>query len=287
MRRTIEVTSLLLVTVGAVALFGQRSKGPQASPRCQSAASCNVAGAAALNQGEALVAIQHFADEVGYAEIAQSKPEIVLAYNNLSIAYLHKHEYFRALAWIHLAQGVDPQSKATAHNLKVISDRVRNFTWPRQVTGAYVQYAGQAYWNSLCVNQVNEQEIDFELLVYVVSGAGREFSPNSIGNVEGKAVLDSRGYAQYSESLYGEVPPCHVSMSFKSGAVEIKQEGECLFKHGLTVEGLFERIAAAPMPGGECGACDAAGLPETPATGATKERGETVSGTVSFEGKRW
>lgn len=241
----------VLIAMSAFMIFlpgTSRVKTSSQRPVCRSAASCNELGTHAFRKGDIAAAIRLFKLQVGYAEDAQSKIESALAYNNLAVAYIHKQEYFRALAWTRLALLANLESAAAKHNLEEIEQHTASFPWPTSIGGTYVQYAGRAYWNSLCVSKKATNELDFRLIIYRLGVAWRRYGPAGYGDIRGTTVLNGNGDAHYVGS--GDFPSCHIDMKFGSDGVTLEQQGDCGFGYGVRAVGHYERIS--PTDGPDC-----------------------------------
>lgn len=108
-------------------------------------ASCNELGTQAVKKGDTGSAIRLFKLQVGYAEDAEDKGKWAVAYSNLAVAYIHRDDYFRALAWTRLALLANPESAAAKHNLAEIEKHTASYAWPTSISGTYVQYAPSVY----------------------------------------------------------------------------------------------------------------------------------------------
>lgn len=249
-RRALALVSTLVLLFIGVA----QAKAPAARPSCKSAASCNELGTQAFKRGAIGTAVCLFKLQVGYAEDAQDKKESAVAYSNLAVAYMQNQEYFRALAWTHLALLANPESAAAKHNLAEIEKHTASYPWPTGIGGTYVQYAGRAYWSSLCLSKKAGNDIEFRLIVYRLGAAWRRYGPAGYGDLKGKAVLAGNGDVQYAGST--DFPSCRINMKFGSDGVILEQQGDCGFGYGVRAAARYERISPTDGPN-----CDEHNLP--------------------------
>lgn len=239
-----------LVSTSVLLLLGvAQAKTPATRPSCKNAASCNELGTQAFKRGDIGTAIRLFKLQVGFAEDAQDKKESAVAYSNLAVAYIRNREYFRALAWTHLALLANPESAAAKHNLAEIEKHTASYPWPTSIGGTYVRYAGRAYWSSLCLSKKAGNDIEFQLIIYRLGAAWRRYGPAGYGDVRGKAVLTKNDEAQYTGSA--DFPSCRINMKFSgSDGVTLEQQGDCGFGYGVRAAGQYERIN--PKDGPNC-----------------------------------
>jgi tetratricopeptide (TPR) repeat protein len=248
-RVLLAMTAFLLLLRGAA-----WAKTSSQRPACKSVASCNELGTQAFEKGDIAAAIHLFKQQVGYAEDARDKKESEVAYNNLALAYIHNRDYLRALAWTDLALQANSESEAARHNLAEIQKALAKYRWPTDVGGTYVQYAGRAQWNSLCISRTADGGLKFRLLAYRMGAAWRRYGPAAYGDVKGEATLATNGKAQYSGDA--DFPSCHIEMKFTSNGVTLEQQGDCGFGYGVHVGGRYERINPSDGPN-----CDEHNLP--------------------------
>ncbi len=245
---------LVLFLIGmcafACSAMGQKKSAPSQAT-CKSAASCNLLGTEALKKGNISAAVRFFKAQVGYAEDARDKVRSTLAYNNVSVAYLRNHDYFRALTWTHLALRFDPENKSAKFNLDSIQQHLGDYKWPSDVGGVYAQYAGRTQWNSFCPKETEDDKLHFRLLVFRMGQAWREYGPASYGDVEGDAILTGNGEALYQGDK--DFPTCRIKMRFSPVATAFDQEGDCGFGYGVRAAGDYERISATATSPEHCG----------------------------------
>lgn len=233
-------TILLFLGMAALPISAVAQVEPASSP-CKGVANCNQHGTEALRKGDVPAAIRFFKAQVGYAEDAQDKTHSVVAYNNLSVAYLRKHDYFRALSWAHLALRIDPENKAAKSNLQKIEENTKNYKWPTDISGLYVRYSRRTQWDSLRVSEPRDSTVSFHLLAYRIGLAWRRYGPGSYGDVDGDAVLTGNREAVYKDA---DFPTCRITIHFKGDAIKIEQEGDCGFGYGVQATGDYERICS-------------------------------------------
>jgi uncharacterized lipoprotein NlpE involved in copper resistance len=228
----------------------------QQQSQCSSYARCNELGTVALKHRRFDDAIELFTQQAALAELAdidaQTKSRgahlhspcklAVPAYNNLSLAYLKKRDYFRARAWTHVALRCDKNNSAAQFNLRKIDQSLGQWQWPQTLAGKYVQYAGRGTWESIIVKPSSRGNIEF-----CFSGLwwGLGEGPSGIGDL--RATIPIReNRAEYSTHEFGE-NECRVSMQFSHDHLKIKQIGDafdCGFGHNVTMNGKFERISS-------------------------------------------
>ena len=138
-------------------------------------------------------------------------------------------------------------------SLHSIRQGIGKYRWPNHVSGTYVRYACRTYWDCFCVNEAGLRNIEFCLLANRIGAAWRKYGPGSIGDIEGKSIVDSHGKAEYQENSE-DFPTCHVTMRFKEGTLELKQEGDCGFGYGVDANGTYERITSDNAPLDRCSA---------------------------------
>jgi hypothetical protein len=245
-RRPLAVLSALSVLVLATGLV--RAGAAAAPSGCGSAARCAEAGGLALKNGEAASAIRLFKLEAQYAEDARDDKASRRAYENVAAAYVGQREYRRALAWNHLALRIAPQSAAARHLRAQIEAHIGKARWPAPIGGTYVQYAGRAYWSSLCVSRAGGDELRLRLTVYRIGAAWRKYGPAGYGDLSGEALL-AGDRARYTGTR--DFPSCRIGLTFTPDGASLEQSGDCGFGYGVRAAGHFERISTADGP--DCG----------------------------------
>jgi tetratricopeptide (TPR) repeat protein len=207
---------------------------------CNNATLCDELGNKAFLNGNSSTAIKYFKLQVGYAEDAQDNHESAIAYNNLTIAYIHENKYLYALAWTRLALQANPKSITAKRNLAQIEKHITDYHWHTKIGGTYVQYAGRTYWNTFYVSKVTNKYMFFHLIIYRLGPAWRNYGPSQYGDLTGKAIITKDGNAQYSGSL--DFPNCRIAMKFTIDAVTFSQHGDCGFGYGVSAFGSYERV---------------------------------------------
>lgn len=234
-----------------VSLAGAQSPAA-VKPSCNSADQCNAQGTSALRRGEWDEAIRLFEGQVGYAEDAHDKSASLLAYNNLTTAFLQKKDFLRALAWVQVALRTDPRNEVAKRNLALIQQQVSKVKWPATQEGLYIQYAGRTQWNALCVRNEEGKGLRFRLLAYRMGEAWRKYGPASYGELDGTGVAGEDGVVRFNGDE--ETPHCRVKMHFSHNAVQLKHEGDCEFGYGVDASGKYLRITSRTMNLQNCGA---------------------------------
>jgi hypothetical protein len=240
-----------LAALACVSSSAVRRIEPTQAPLCGGAVDCNRRGVDALAGGDTSTAIRLFKAQVGYAEDAQSKTQSLLAYNNLSVAYMRNQDYLRALSWAHLALRLDAQDKAGNHNLRMIEIHLAEHRWSTHLDGLYVQYAGKGQWNYVCVSEIEGHKIHFRFVGLRMGFAWREYGAGSYGDVEGDAVLGIDRAALYQSEK--DFPSCRIRMRFEPGNITLDQAGECGFGYGVQAKGSFERVSDGTATPEHCG----------------------------------
>ncbi len=202
---------------------------------CASAASCNQLGTELLHKGNISQAIEVFRLQVADIESEEREPSRwAIAYNNLAVAFIHKQEYYAALAWTKVALNVVPDNAAAQHNLTVIQQHLANNPWPKDIGGTYIRYAGHGDWSYLCAEQ-RGQGLSFSLF------ASRAGGGSSYCDITDKGVFTSKDTVSYSGDA--DFPACRVEMTFAADNVSIKQGGDCGCGYGAKATGSYERIS--------------------------------------------
>ncbi len=233
--RKLSIIGVLAIL--SIFTFGQ---APQAPTPCDRALVCDRNGVQALNKGDIAAAIRLFKYEAAYSEDAQDKLQSVSAYNNLASAYAQNHDYLRALAWAHVALRFDPQNSTARQNIERIGNDLGNVSWPGDVHGTYVQYAGRGQWNSISVSRSGEHDISFRLLVYRMGSAWKRYGPAGYGDLTGSATVQQGNEVTYQGDK--DFPSCRITMKFAADGVEITQDGDCGFGYGVRGSGRYERV---------------------------------------------
>jgi tetratricopeptide (TPR) repeat protein len=231
---------LIAMSMAASLTVVARSQVAEAPRPCERAVACNRDGVRAMNKGDVARATRLFKYEAAYSEDAQDTSQSVVAYNNLALAYAQSHEYQHALAWAHVALRFDPQNSAAHKSVESIENEFGKMTWPEDVRGTYVQYAGRGQWNSLSVSRKGEHGIVFRLLVYRMGSAWKKYGPAGYGDLTGSAEVQKGHEVTYQGDK--DFPDCRITMRFAVDGAEIMQDSDCGFGYGVRASGHYERI---------------------------------------------
>lgn len=205
-----------------------------------------------MRQGRADEAIPLFEEQVSLAEDAEESAQnshqrspAILAYNNLTVAWEHKHDYLQARAYALLALQSDKDNRAARVNLSRIERALQRWRWPNTISGEYIQYAGHGSWQIITIEPSTTKEAHF-CFSGIWWGANDESrGPSGIGELSGTAaVADGRGVYQSNDTSGDR---CVISMDFRPDKVELQQSGDdtdCGFGHNVRANGIFLRISA-------------------------------------------
>lgn len=248
----------LLLAIGLIVpVANAQGKGPT----CRSAADCNAKGTDALRKGNVDGAIELFRQQAVYAEKTavdlqqKDRPpadpyrEAEKAYDNLAVAYLHKHDPLRSRAWSKQALSWNAQDHAAQFNLAQAEAALKGWHWPATPEGAYLRYGGNGEWSQLIVESAREGRIRFCF-------EGINAGPATADSGEVQATVRLRkALATWSTREYGG--RCVITMRFQPDRIAVKQKGSdlaCGFGNGVTADGTFQRVstrAKCPKPEGE------------------------------------
>lgn len=216
---------------------------------CRSYKQCSAAGTNALRKGKIDAAIRWFKLQAAYAEAADVRlshasrgpgetlyPLAILAYNNLALANMRKGNYIFARIWCHQTLFWEKTNSTALRYRGEIEQKLKNWKWPKSPTGLYVQYAGDARWQTVCVIKKSSQRLR-------VSFHGFRALDENSGELVGTFTL-SDGLAVYGGDQ--DFPECRVHMRLLPGRALLEQKGECGFGYGVSASGTFLRMNASP-----------------------------------------
>jgi tetratricopeptide (TPR) repeat protein len=172
----------------------------------------------------------------GYTATAQ-----VLAFNNLSIAYLRQRDFLQARFWAQQALDLDPESPAAIHNRALINANLRSFHWPASPNGTYVLYVGCGRWDEIRISNASSSIARLSFQAIRQGARGCHTYPAATGELEGEIVLHGRS-ALYRGN--GETASCRIQLQFQDATLSVEEDGQCGFGAGVHAnEGDYRRIS--------------------------------------------
>lgn len=210
------------------------------TPSCSSSANCNARGTAALKAGKIEAAVANFIEELRDAE-EQNEGDAVLAFNNLSVAYLRQHNFLQARFWAQQALDLDPKSPAAVHYLGFIKAGLRSFHWPASPNGAYVLYIGCGLWDEIRIGNASASAAKLSFQGVRIGTRGCHSPPAAIGKLEGEIAIQGKS-AIYAGT--GETAFCRIQLQFRDAGLSVEEDGQCGFGAGVHAnEGDYQRIS--------------------------------------------
>jgi hypothetical protein len=180
--------------------------------------------------------------EQGDLDVSQGKTRSyslrVLAYNNLTVAYMRKGNNLVARLWCHVALRWEKNNKAALLNLGQIQKglEMANWVWPDSVEGGYLQYSGWGGWNILSVRRNGQGEYSISFFG-AWNGQDPKSGPSGIGEFHTRVVIAGHSAVYRGDAGF----PCTVQMDFSADKVILKQDGNCGFGHNVEANGIYER----------------------------------------------
>lgn len=210
------------------------------SPTCSSSKTCESLGVSAINNGNLIVAQNLFEQAADFAEDAGDKSKLPTIYNHLISIDMEMNDYENAIKWAYLVLDIDKANSVANENLNKILERYPLIHDKHHVTGTFVKYAGRGYWDELNVFGSAAKGWRFNMRLYRIGQAWREYGPSQLGQAHGALTGMGRRLTYEGDS---DFPTCRIFFEFEGATVNLSQDGDCGFGYGLMADGTFKRIA--------------------------------------------
>jgi len=205
---------------------------------CRNTADCNIRGTALLKAGNISGAIDDFSQELRDAGEPQA---VMLAFNNLSVAYLRRRDFLQARFWAQQALALDANGAAATHNLEEINAHLGSFSWPKSPDGTYLYYLDCDWSNEIRISESNNSRAKLWFQGVRIGANGCHSAPAAVGEIDGAVLVLQGKSAIYKGS--GQFASCRIELKIAPDSLSVEEVGECGFGAGVHTTGEYQRVS--------------------------------------------